>query len=369
MADATNIEWCDSTFNAWTGCTKVSPACDHCYAEAWAKRSGTVQWGPEAARRRTTPANWRKPVKWNASGFYQCSNCGSRNEGEHAKDRAGAETWVCSTCQSERIKPTRRRVFCNSLGDWLDLDTPIGDFVDFLDLVRLTPELDWLLLSKRIGNWRKRLAEAHSHCAWADDSAAFSAWVEAWLRDTPPANVWIGSTVVNQEEADRDIPKLLAVPARVRFLSIEPMLGPIKLERIEIGDHRHPLGTWCAPLTGCFTDSPTLHWIICGGESGPGARPMHPDWARSLRDQCKAAGVPFLFKQWGEWCEISREPIHPEAVRLPGNLCKVQTLGEPDHYSAVSNEGRTRFRLERIGKKAAGRLLDGVQHDGYPEVA
>lgn len=273
MAERSAIEWTDATFNPWIGCTKVSPACDHCYA---ARQDAHRKWTPEGwggPRRRTSASNWAAPLRW-------------------AKSAAKAGN--------------RPRVFCASLSDWLDNEVPIEWLVDLLDLVRRTPELDWLLLSKRIGNWRKRLAEALSHSAWAEESVAFSAWLEAWLRGTPPAHVWIMATICNQPEADRDITKLLAVPARVRGLSIEPMLGPITLPpmRCDHGSLPGPGGAGgvtCPDCSGASERNASgclrLHWVICGGESGPHARPMHPDWARSLKQQCQAAGVPFFMKQ------------------------------------------------------------------------
>lgn len=291
MAENSKIEWTDHTFNPWTGCTKVSPGCDHCYAEGWAKRSGTVRWGAGEPRRRTTEANWRLPLKWNA--------------------------------QAER-EGRRFRVFCSSLADVFDNSVPPEWRRDLFDLISDSPSLDWLLLTKRIGNAP----------AMIDAAAAEGAIL-------PTFNVWLGATVVNQEEADRDIPKLLAVPARVRFLSIEPMLGPIDLR---------------IPYEWPF--KPDLHWVICGGESGPGARPMHPDWARSLRDQCKAAGVPFLFKQWGEHAPTTRTMAEVAASKQKH---VVVPFSEKWAYPAGI--------VDRVGKKAAGRLLDGVQHDGFPEVA
>ena len=156
------------------------------------------------------------------------------------------------------------------------------------------------------------------------------------------ANVWLGVTAEDQQRADERIPLLLQCPAAVRFVSVEPMIGPVDFavdaptcELSQPSDARTPRLTH--RLSG---DS---RWVICGGESGPGARPMHPEWARSLRDQCKAAGVPFLFKQWGEWAPAE------EANPFPW------TNG-------------TLMASVRVGKREAGRLLDGVTHDGYPEV-
>jgi protein gp37 len=170
-------------------------------------------------------------------------------------------------------------------------------------------------------------------------------------------NIWLGITVVSQAEADRDVPKLLHVPARVRFLSIEPMLGPVDLTNIPVGGgHGHhefePIITGNA-LCRADRESPHLHWVICGGESGPKARPMHPDWARSLRHQCKAAGVPFLFKQWGEW-------LPPYAAGLPEPFFSNGGLRD----LPVTRCGNA--MMTRVGKKAAGRALDGRTHDGFP---
>lgn len=250
------IEWTDHTFNPWIGCQKVSPGCDHCYAEAqdarW--RPTDTRWGPHAGRTRTSAANWRKPLAW---------------------DRAAHQTG------------TRPRVFCASLADVFDNHASIATEwrADLWQMIRATDDLDWLLLTKRPQNIAKMLPPD---------------WADGW------PNVWLGTTVENQTEADRRIPHLLAVPAAVRFLSCEPLLGPVDL----MGAHG-------------------IDWVICGGESGPGARPMQAVWARSLRDQCASAGVAFHFKQWGE------------------------------HDASGA----------RIGKHRAGRLLDGRAHDGLPPSA
>ncbi|MBI5255386.1 MAG: phage Gp37/Gp68 family protein [Burkholderiales bacterium] len=312
MAENSKIEWTDHTFNPWTGCTKVSPGCDGCYAEAWAKRSGTVAWGTGEPRRRTTDANWRLPLKWNA--------------------------------QAER-EGRRFRVFCASLADVFDNEVPTAWRVDLLRLIEATPHLDWLLLTKRIGNVERML----------DEAARLMPEVLMW----PLPNVWLGATVVNQAEADRDIPKLLGVPARIRFLSIEPMLGPIKMDQRLI-----------APIEGTSQHGQRfVDWIIAGGESGPHARPAHPNWFRSLRDQCAVAGVPFLFKQWGEWGPTWFEahahlgfgaPKDPAGeLSIAGTRVIVGPLRNGDVLEQL-------WPIQRHGKKAAGRLLDGVEHNGVP---
>jgi protein gp37 len=330
MSENTKIEWADHTFNPWEGCQKVGPGCDHCYAEARNSRFNggkPINWGPGAPRRLTSEGNWRLPLKWNA--------------------------------QAER-EGRRFRVFCASLADVFDNEAPYLWRVDLFRLIADTPHLDWLLLTKRIANARDMIEEA------VDDNS-----LPAW----PWPNVWIGATVVNQEEVDRDIPKLLRVPARLHFLSIEPMLGPISLRRF-MGQGFGP-----APM-----------WVIAGGESGPKARPSHPDWFRSLRDQCAAVRVPFLFKQHGEWLSVSQMDnefmshlYKPNRVAKPhedqgslndcyGRRCLVpQAVIQADGtvVEALSpmafRQGLGSMLTFKVGKKAAGRLLDGVEHNGFPE--
>jgi protein gp37 len=307
MSANTAIEWCDHTFNPWIGCTKVSPGCDHCYAEAdFDRRRHVVTWGAGQERHATSATTWAQPYRWarNAEAF----------QAQHGR---------------------RQRVFCASLADVFDNEVPTHWRADLWALIRATPQLDWLLLTKRIGNAASMLYDA----------------------DEPLPNVWIGATVVNQAEADRDVPKLLAVPAVRRFLSVEPMLGAIDirrwLDRCDHGSRPGPGGiggVTCAECDGADHGCRRLHWVICGGESGTKARPMSPAWARRLRDQCKAAGVPFLFKQWGEWI-----PMLGQVEGLPVRPEKAQT-----------DDG---WMMGFAGKKAAGRTLDGVTHDQYPTSA
>jgi protein gp37 len=307
MAEGTHIEWCDSTFNPWLGCTKLSMACDHCYAEAWANRYGQVEWG-NAPRKLTSAGYWRQPLKWqrDAAAFAA----------EHGR---------------------RRRVFCASLADVFDNQVDPEWRVRLWTLIAETPDLDWLLLTKRPQNITKMLPPD---------------WGKGW------PNVWLGTTIENQEEADRRIPEFLAVPAVVHFLSCEPLLGPLQLRSIRIAGEPH--GEVHNPLSGYSSATPwgliakkipdrfglgRIDWVIAGGESGPEARPSHPDWFRELRDQCAAAYVPFLFKQWGEFVSVS------------------EVAGSGDHFKFA--DGAT---VRKIGKKAAGRLLDGIEHNAFPGV-
>ncbi len=235
MGETTKIGWTDHTFNPWVGCTKVSAACDNCYAEGWAKRAGRDVWGHGKPRQRTK--TWGEPLKWNA-----------------AAKAAGV----------------RRKVFGGSLCDVFDAEVPDEWRDDYHDkIIECCPDLDFLLLTKR----PKVAADYYAK------------------RPVPP-NVWLGTTVENQAMADARVPMLLKVPAKVRFLSIEPMLGPVDLRDAFIVGPEGGLEWFGARRQ-------MLNWVICGGESGPGHRPIDPAWARSIRDQCAEVNVPFFFKQWG----------------------------------------------------------------------
>lgn len=333
MADRTAIEWCDATFNPWIGCTRVSPACDHCYAAvSTPARALDIEWGAGQPRRRTSAANWKLPLRWSAKRFYECHDCGHRGEGFHDYRHQ------CSLCRSSSTREARRRVFCASLADVFDNEVDQIWRRDLFELILATPNLDWLLLTKRIGNAHDMIREALS---------AINPMMQVeypW----PWQNVWLGATIANQQEADRDIPKLLRLPAHVRFLSMEPLLQAVELRHHLFGhcpEHDFPSG-FC--LQRHHAGVQHLHWVIAGGESGTAARPMSPDWVRALRDQCAAAGVPFLFKQWGEW------------IPMLG-----QVEGVPVRDKTTTPDG---WVVGRAGKKRAGRTLDGATHTDFPEV-
>jgi protein gp37 len=354
MAAKTDIAWCDSTANIWEGCTEVSKAetggggCDNCYAanmNRWLRRGDN--WGPGAPRRPilTTPrivAGWQR----NAAKF----------RAKHGRNR---------------------RVFVNSISDWLDNEAPVELLVTLLDTVRLAPDVTFLLLSKRIGNWKARLLEAGRSLIGDPLRRELQDWIGGWLDGKPPANVFIGATVVNQREADRDIPKLLAVPARVRFLSIEPMLGPIDLTKTLPGRYGSAFGYW-----GFGVFERGIDWVIVGGESGRKARPLHPDWIRALRDQCLTAGVKFFFKQWGEWWEVDSDHREDDGthrvIPVPGSSATERF--DPKTDCLVAANGDVYRRLEdlpvdvparhmtRLGTAAAGRQLDGREHSDFPNI-
>lgn len=375
MAENTNIEWTDHTFNPWEGCQKVGPGCDHCYAETRNARFAggqAINWGPGAPRRRTSASNWNKPLKWN-----------KQFEVQHAAWQGFKQAHPGLTDDEliamGFIKPRRPRVFCASLADVFDNAVSSEWREDLATLILGTPNLDWLLLTKRIGNAGRMLGEM--------------------FLDGAPDNAWIGATIVDQEEADRDIQKLMKVPAAVRFLSMEPLLGPVNLEQAcDLAEAQVCKGTWkdmadpikCAAALRRGSVA-LLDWVIVGGESGPGARPMHPEWARSLRDQCEDAGTDFLFKQWGEWKAVSQmeEPEHRSLYTsnvkakphesqenlddIYGRRCTVPTtvlhidgsthgITEPMAFL----QGTEPMQMLRAGKKAAGRMIDSRTHDAFP---
>lgn len=308
MAAETNIEWCDSTLNGWIGCDRISRGCDGCYAAvSTPARTMGIVWGPKELRHRT------KPATRHALTLYE------RRQAEF---------------QRQHGRP--RRVFVSSLSDVFDNAAPQQWRNELWRDCEASPHVDKLVLTKRVGNVPRMVPPA-----WLVPGG--------W-----PPHVWLGITVVDQIEADRDVPKLLRVPAAVRFLSIEPMLGPVDLTNVPVGGgHGHhefePIITGNV-LFRAAREAPHVHWVICGGESGPQARPMHPDWVRSLRDQCAVAGTPFLFKQWGEYLPVGQ-------VRADGAELVVPRTGH------AWDDGTTAWR---IGKAAAGRLLDGREHSAWP---
>jgi protein gp37 len=334
LADKTKIEWADATANFWIGCTKVSPACDNCYAERdWDHRKHRVEWGPHGDR---------SPVKAGAQIVR--------------KMQRNAEAFIAEHGH-------RPRIFVNSLSDFADNHRSImPEWREKVwHLARECPDVILMILTKRPQNLPQYLP--------ADWGAGYP-------------NVWVGTAVENQAEADRRIPHLLATPAAVRWLSCEPLLGPVDLEKItlrpfggKVTDLSNRLGDYIQPLRGNFIDSPKLDWIVVGGESGRNARPMHPDWARSLRDQCAAAGVPYFFKQWGESCPLRSELIPVERRKI-GWVARDGRFKfdctEEDHKPMYRDDDRhgTGFwkLIVRVGKKRAGRLLDGVEHSAMPEI-
>lgn len=319
MAENSNISWTDHTFNPWIGCTNVGPGCDHCYAEKLSTTRLGVEWGAGKPRRRTAPGNWAKVRKWNreADAF-----------------RAEHGHWP--------------RVFSASLADIFDNEIDPTWRADFWALVKATPKLQWLIVTKRVPNVERMLP--------AD-----------WSAENYPHVVLI-ITVINQPEADRDIPRLLAIKVKYPWLlvglSIEPMLGPINLRRIRCKDFvdnidrpatLYPLdGRYQIPDCHWSQTFVKLDWIITGGESKQleGKRPLVPlqtQWVRDIAAQCSAAGVPHHFKQWGY--TIPTEQTDDPVARTAE--AKTVTVGA-DHKPRIP------------WKDGMGRMLDGVEHNGFP---
>lgn len=334
MGGETKISWCDATFNPWVGCTKVSPGCANCYAETYDKRVGggvnsdgakRLRWGPGAQRVRTSVSNWKQPLKWNREA-----------------EKAG----------------TRPRVFCASLADVFDPEARDIWRLELFDLIRRTPSLDWLLLTKRPEQFAPlRTAAIDAFTRTPDVSMATVDWLQAWVDGTPPDNVWLGVTVENQEQAERRIPLLLAQDAAVRFLSCEPLLGPLDLDPLtchDCGGHEvsgmDPLPgqpgfcsqPWCSE---CDVEmgSPgwldELDWLIIGGESGPKARPFDLGWARSLVAQCRAGGVAPFVKQLGACASDAVNglagaalKVNPDAVALVSKRLIDRSGADPSEW-------------------------------------
>lgn len=333
MGENSKIEWTTHSWSPWRGCSKVSPGCTHCYAETLSKRNPGVLgvWGDEGARVVAAGAAWRLLFKWNRQA------------------KAAGERW--------RIFPS----LCDPFEDRPELDEPLARY---LHEIQHTPNLDHLVLTKRPENWRKRLLAASNV---ADDSCHPSRrvcdWIARWLDGNPPKNVWLGVSTENQKYADERIPHLLRTPAAVRFLSVEPMIGPIDLRAfMPIYTHNGP--PCCVDKEGWHRTKREcgLHWVIVGGESGHGARPMNSQWARDIRDQCVAAGVPYFFKQHGEWgprdtSETQRAVnINLKSTHFPQRVIKPL-------LTHLFDDGEV---MVRVGKKLAGRLLDGEEWNQMP---
>jgi len=297
----TKIEWTDETWSPVTGCTKISPGCAHCYAEHMARRLAGRCGYPESPHhfdvtlhpdRLNQPLRWRKP----------------------------------------------RMIFVCSMSDLFHEDIPTEFIIRIFDTIRATPHHIYQILTKRPA----RMLSLLKHSL-----GMLTAW--------PLPGVWLGVTVENQKAANERIPLLLQTPAAVRFVSCEPLLGPLNLSGYlscpECGGSGYVAdGRGSAEPCGCNAE-PRLDWVIVGGESGPGARPMHPDWVRSLRDQCQSAGVSFFFKQWGEW--------------LP-NVYGDKSIPNGTDFNVKHHLFDDGVAVARVGKKAAGRLLDGRTWDEMP---
>ncbi|MFI6296795.1 phage Gp37/Gp68 family protein [Nonomuraea sp. NPDC050790] len=356
MAD-TKIEWTDRTWNPTTGCDRISPGCDHCYALTMARRLKAM--GQSKYQRDGDP-------KTSGPGF---------GVSVHADVLAEPLSWA-----------SPQRVFVNSMSDLFHPDVPEEFIAQVWTVMAKTPQHTYQVLTKRHARmrsvvrriaWRLPTTEERSQgvrgsVAYVQNSELLNEHLGA------PAvlpNVWLGVSVEDQQWAEARIPALLETPAAVRFISAEPLLGPVNLRRLQVRNRVIDClgGDVIDPSDGavlCGTPS-VLDWVIVGGESGPGARPMHPAWARSLRDQCELSHASYLFKQWGSWC-----PPHPkQGQSIYGHVTN------EDACQVVSREGELLGRpwggwglthpdavvMRRYAKGQAGRLLDERTWDEFPD--
>lgn len=278
MSTKTKIEWCDSTVNFWSGCTKVSPGCANCYAEALSDRKlGNIgKWGL-GAKRTLHESAFKMAHRLNRKPWV-CEVCGSAC----AVIPSRGELHPCYCCAEFR----RRRIFSLSLGDWLDPEIPAEWLARMLDTIRVCTEVRWLLLTKRPELWKERMREATREVETPDGFKFIRDW---YFDGCPPSNVWIGTSIEDQASADARIPALLRIPAAGRFLSCEPLLGPIDLNPWL--DARSP------QIVPGIEGERMINWLIIGGESGPKARQCDLAWIRSLVLQGKEAGVQVFVKQ------------------------------------------------------------------------
>ena len=343
----TKIEWATDVWNPVTGCTKVSAGCKNCYAERlagrfWGKRKFTdVQIHPE---RLGQPLHWKKP----------------------------------------------RRVFVNSMSDLFHPDVPDEFLPQVFAVMAIAKQHTFIILTKRPERMRDVLSDGIFHEAVGESIEDIAARINGCIahvvdeyfdNDAILPNVWIGVSVENQQTAGERIPLLLQMPAAERIVSCEPLLGSIDLTWLSGDEFEDSLGNKHRHAVSAF---PGIGWVIAGGESGPGARPMHPEWVRSLRDHCQAAGVPFFFKQWGEY--------HPEFLGKDFDAtCAVCGCTDNDPCEAGCYWSGTEGEIDdlhdrcsscvnvkshrwpdgsfsyRVGKKLAGRLLDGREWNDFPE--
>jgi len=326
--DYSKIEWTTHTFNPWWGCIKISTGCENCYAELFDKRFGEGHWGPNSSRKIMSESYWKKPIQWNK-----------------AAKRAGIKA----------------KVFCASMADIFEghPDT-IPHLSRLFSIIEKTPNLVWQLLTKRPQNIMKLVPEH---------------WKVKF-----PSNVWIGASIENQYTADTRIWELIQVPASILFLSCEPLLGAINLEKIKSPeDPENQVGKYTFSAlssggdhyddeNGDVVDGPyhrAIDWVIVGGESGNKARPMHPDWVRAIKDQCVGEEIPFFFKQWGQWHPFyDRDKDDPDWRNIPkesNKICRIDLTGQHGFH------GERVVYFNKVGKQKSGSMIDNSIHHYFPE--
>lgn len=349
MSDKSHIEWTDATWNPTTGCTKVSEGCRHCYIDR-------------------TP-----PFRIKGISFDKGEEIGATTGVQLHQDRL-----------KQPLKWARpRRIFVNSLSDLFHDDIPDEFIARVFGVMDAAHRHVYQVLTKRPRRALRLLSDPDFRARVRTVAPYFSGQADQPYNDEwPLPNVWLGTSVEDQKAAELRIPLLLETPAAVRFLSCEPLLGPVELtagyhDYLGANPSRQAWKVEPAHASGCncaeasyYGETPTcpipeqvatsgIDWVIVGGESGPKARPMHPDWARSLRDQCNAAGVPFFFKQWGEWVT---EDQSPQDITLPSSGSVPWAKWDSRTEDLVGDQ----TTVYKVGKKHAGRELDGRTWDEMP---
>ena len=361
----TKIEWAEEVWNPVTGCTKVSPGCQNCYAERMSTRLAGRHGYPADEPFVVTlhPDKVGKPLKWITSRKVFVCSMGDLFHYD-VKDDWILAVFVAmgltyrNTGEMKEISP----------GHKVAIHEPKHTFMILTKRPERMKNFILRLLSKEVDEeWDKKAHIIATNLAANDGSplpgnAIFT--FGGWVNDGMPG-LWLGVTCENQEQSDKRIPVLLQIPTAVRFVSVEPMLGPVDLT---------PWFPWDSHRKGISGYMPNpdykqgLHWVVCGGESGPGARPMHPDWARGLRDQCVAAGVPYFFKQHGEWQQVG------ECMNSVDDAKFYKKANDKSNFQILNREGGCGFHgldsiyMKRVGKKKAGRILDGRTWDEFPGV-
>jgi protein gp37 len=372
MADRTGIEWTDATWNPIRGCSRVSEGCRHCYAEGQAARIIAMDRGRGGAdgkgsydgllakggqwngKVRKVPELLDQPLRWTKPRLIFVNSMSDLFHEDVPFEFVAAVFGAMSHARQHTFQVlTKRPARMLEFFTWLPQQTSHKEA-----WVATVNQAEFVCGEDRGRRGSENAAvEACASAAYykREQIAAGRSLPHSFWPKWPLQNVWIGVSIEDQAAADERIPLLLEVPAAVRWLSMEPLLAPVDLSRwLELGSLDTDRGL----------SNPGIDWVVVGGESGPKARPMHPQWARDLRDQCSLAGVPFLFKQWGEWapgeCVTRNSGVVPTASLSWEWQFSTENLAREGGH--VDDEPD----LYRIGKRNAGRLLDGVQHDGYP---
>jgi len=359
MADKSAIEWTDATWNPIVGCSIVSPGCTHCYAMGMAAR-----------------------IEAMTAALVAKGQTGAPHYNGTTKKVNGHTVWTGKVALAPLHILTEplnwrapRRIFVNSMGDLFHEDVPSSWIDHVFATMALSPQHTFQVLTKRANRMREYMTtpdRKRTIAATVMDISELLArqagthkakieldhFSKCFAGGGPFANVWLGVSAERQQEADERIPDLLATPAAVRFVSAEPLLGPINIVD----------AMWAGNEPAAANLDATIDWIIVGGESGPEARPMHPGWARSIRDQCQAAGTAFFFKQWGAFKPLYDRDIDDPDWRRCGIVAQETPRGQWLNLAGGQGfHGERVVRMDRVGKKAAGRQLDGGEHNAMPE--